>query len=206
MVSFSAWTVGCGCAGAPAVGYSEYSQWGTLRTPEGVGCAPLVLSRVAGPAARCGNKQTRLRRRQRQQATHRCGCERRRYCALLSRSAPWPPCHSARGRALAGWIGKSAPLVEACASRRRPLCRRRQWPVRSSDAHTSTRAYRLARMRFRTSHVDRSATPSGSVPCSVQVRRKASRETAVHPLAASHALAHHSARPCGPCTFADTIL
>ena len=62
---------------------------------------------------------------------------------------------------------------------------------------------------FRTvSRVDRSAAPSTDSaradvvkPCSVQVRRPACSETAVHPLDASHALAHHSARPGRPCTY-----
>ncbi len=190
----------CTCSGVLGVlrvGHSAYSRGCRLHTP-------LVLSSVAGPAACCENKQTRLRR-QRQQATHRCGCEQPRYCALLSRSAKpvaTVPCRTwacarrmdreerTAGRGLRRQTTPSLPSAAVTCAKQR--C-----------AHIHTCVHTLARMRFRTSHVDRSATPSGSVPCSVQVRRKESRETAVHPLAASHALAHHSARPWGPCTFAQ---
>jgi hypothetical protein len=184
------------CSGVPGVltvGHSAYSRGCRLH-------APLVLSRVAGPAARCGNEETRLRRQQ-QQAMHRCGWERRRYCALLSRSAKpvaTVPCRTwmdreerTAGRGLRKQTTPSLPSAAVTCPKQR-----------CAHIHTCAQAC----THFRTSHVDRSATPSGSVPCSVQVRRNASRETAVHPLAASHALAHHSARPCGPCTFADTIL
>jgi hypothetical protein len=45
-MSISAWTIGGGgCAGAPAVGYSEYSLRGTLRTHKGVGCTHRSCSR-----------------------------------------------------------------------------------------------------------------------------------------------------------------
>ena len=78
-------------------------------------------------------------------------------------------------------------------------------PLRHSHLGTPT----CTDGRFRTvSRADRSAAPSTDSaradvvkPCSVQVRRPAFSETAVHPLDASHALAHHSARPGRPCTY-----
>jgi hypothetical protein len=83
------------------------SQWGTLREYSR-GCrlhAPLVLSRVAGPAARCGNKQARLRR-QRQQAMRRCGWEQPGRCALLSRSAKPVATVPCRTWACARWMDR----------------------------------------------------------------------------------------------------
>ena len=71
-------------------------------------------------------------------------------------------------------------------------------------AHHARARTPCAQARFRTvSRADRSAAPSASdsAPCSVHVRRPACSETAVHPLDASHALAHHSARPARACTY-----
>jgi hypothetical protein len=79
-----------GVLGVLTVGHSAYSRGFRPH-------APLVLSRVAGPAACCGNKQTRLQRQQQQQqqqqqAMDRCGYkEQPSRCAWLSRSASRPP-------------------------------------------------------------------------------------------------------------------
>ena len=74
--------------GEPAVGYSEYSQGHSAYSREFRLHAPLVLSRVAGPAARCGNKQTRLQRNNNRQCTDAdVGRVPPTWCALLSQAA-----------------------------------------------------------------------------------------------------------------------
>jgi hypothetical protein len=58
-VSSTASTIGGGCAGAPAVGYSEYSLWGARRAPKGT-----VSTRTCG-MRRCADVIFRLDRRRR---------------------------------------------------------------------------------------------------------------------------------------------
>jgi hypothetical protein len=127
-----------GILGVLTVGYSEYSQegWHTHHR-----CSR--ESPVRPHAAE--TNQTRLQRHNNRRCTDadgnslvgvHCSVSRprgHRAIPYVLRPTSCPTfyvlgrcCTTLRVWACARWIGKSAPLVEACASRRRPLCRRRQ--------------------------------------------------------------------------------